>query len=393
MQSFTLTVNQAPAITSANSATFTVGTAGSFTVASTGFPAPAVTQTGTLPTGVTFSSATKTLSGTPAAGAGGVYPISFKAANGVGTDATQSFTLTVNQAPAITSANNATFVAGTAGTFTVATTGAPAPTVTQTGTLPTGVTFSSASRTLSGTPAVGTGGTYPISFIASNGVGTNATQSFTLTVNAAPSISSASSTTFTEGNFRSFPVTASGYPAPTFSATGTLPGGVTFTPSGVLSGTPAAGTAGSYPLQITATNGIGSNDVESFTLVVVGPVCVAPPADLVAWYPGEGNAIDVKSGNNGTALNGAAFANAKAGQGFTFNGSTSVIEVPNAPAWNFGANNFTMQTWVNFAALSGSDVLVGHSQGTGSREQVALLVEERQARVPSQRLRRRQHHE
>jgi hypothetical protein len=33
-------VNRAPAITSASSATFTVGTAGSFTVTATGSPAP-----------------------------------------------------------------------------------------------------------------------------------------------------------------------------------------------------------------------------------------------------------------------------------------------------------------------------------------------------------------
>ncbi len=36
-----------------------------------------------------------------------------------GTPATQSFTLTVNQAPAITSANSTTFTVGTAGSFTV----------------------------------------------------------------------------------------------------------------------------------------------------------------------------------------------------------------------------------------------------------------------------------
>jgi hypothetical protein len=43
-----------------------------------------------------------------------------------------------------------------------------------------------------------------------------------------------------------------------------------------------------------------------------------------------------------------------------------VVEVPNAPAWDFGATNFTVQTWVNFTAISGSDVLVGHSEGSGN---------------------------
>ena len=96
----TVTGTAAPAITSANSTTFTVGTAGSFTVTATGSPTPTLSESGTLPSGVTFTAATGKLAGTPAAGTAGSYPITFTAANGVGSNATQSFTLTVNQAPA-----------------------------------------------------------------------------------------------------------------------------------------------------------------------------------------------------------------------------------------------------------------------------------------------------
>jgi hypothetical protein len=94
-QTFTLTINQAPAITSAAAASFTHGVAGSFTVTATGFPAPTFTKTGTLPAGVTLTSAGK-LSGTPAAGAVGTYPITITAGNGVTPNATQAFTLTVH---------------------------------------------------------------------------------------------------------------------------------------------------------------------------------------------------------------------------------------------------------------------------------------------------------
>ena len=69
------------------------------------------------------------------------------------------------------------------------------------------------------------------------------TQNFTLTVNEAPVITSANSTTFTVGNFGSFNVTADGFPGPTFGATGPLPSAVTFASNG-LSGTPNNGTAG-----------------------------------------------------------------------------------------------------------------------------------------------------
>ena len=43
-----------PIITSANNTTFTVGTAGSFTVTTTGTPTPSLTETGALPSGLTF---------------------------------------------------------------------------------------------------------------------------------------------------------------------------------------------------------------------------------------------------------------------------------------------------------------------------------------------------
>ncbi len=268
-QSFTLTVNQPPAITSPANTTFTTGTAGSFTVTATGFPAPTFTLTGALPSGVTFNTTTGVLSGTPAAGTGNSYPLTITASNNVGTQASQPFTLTVNQAPAITSSANTTFTTGTAGTFTVTATGFPAPTLSQTGTLPTGVTFNTSTGVLSGTPAAGTGGTYSLTITASNGVGTQASQSFTLTVNQAPAITSAGSTTFAVGAAGTFTVTATGFPAPTFTLTGALPGGVSFNnTTGVLSGTPAAGTSGSYPLTITASNNVGTDATQIFTLAV-----------------------------------------------------------------------------------------------------------------------------
>ena len=95
-QNFTLTVDQAPAITSGASTTFTVGTAGSFNVTASGFPKPGITESGSLPSGVTFNNSTDVLSGTPASGTTGTYPVMFTASNGVGSNPTQSFTLTVN---------------------------------------------------------------------------------------------------------------------------------------------------------------------------------------------------------------------------------------------------------------------------------------------------------
>src|SRR5271166_4855422 len=136
-----------PTITIADHTTFTVGQAGSFTITTTGNPTAAITETGALPAGMTFTDnhdGTATLAGTPQPGTAGTYSLTFTANNGF--SATETFTLTVNQAPApapaITSASRTTFTVGTAGSFAVTATGSPTPTLSESGTLPpSGVTF------------------------------------------------------------------------------------------------------------------------------------------------------------------------------------------------------------------------------------------------------------
>ena len=96
----TLTVHTAPTISSANTTSFTVGTAGSFTVTTSGFPNPTLTTTGTLPAWLSFTDngdGTATLAGTPPAGSGGQYSFTINADNGTAPSDSQAFTLTVNR--------------------------------------------------------------------------------------------------------------------------------------------------------------------------------------------------------------------------------------------------------------------------------------------------------
>ncbi|HEY5187311.1 MAG TPA: cell wall-binding repeat-containing protein [Actinomycetes bacterium] len=181
-------VTSASAITSAASVSFTAGSAGSFTVTTSGSPAPRLSVTGALPSGVSFidnGDGTATLSGKPAAGTGGSYALTLTAHNGVGSDATQAFTMTVSQASAITSAASMSFTAGSAGSFTVTTSGSPAPRLSVTGALPSGVSFidnGDGTATVSGTPGSASAGTYALNITAHNSVGADATQVCTLTV-------------------------------------------------------------------------------------------------------------------------------------------------------------------------------------------------------------------
>jgi hypothetical protein len=182
-QSFTLTVTGPPAISTAATATATVGSAFNFTVKATGSPAAALAEAGALPAGLSWvdnGNGTATVAGTPGVGAGGSYPLTISAANAFGT-VTQKFTLTVDQAPSITSAATATATHGKAFTFTFTTIGYPVPSVTHTG-IVWGLGYKSngdGTATLSGTPT--TTGTYALTITAKNSVG-SATQTFTLTV-------------------------------------------------------------------------------------------------------------------------------------------------------------------------------------------------------------------
>jgi hypothetical protein len=118
--SSTVTTGAAPIITSANSAVFTVGALGSFTVTATGSPTPVLVESGTLPTGLTFNTSTGLLAGTPATGTDGTYNLTFRAQNGIGSDAVQSFTLSIVLAPVISSftAASDTIVLGSSTTLT-----------------------------------------------------------------------------------------------------------------------------------------------------------------------------------------------------------------------------------------------------------------------------------
>ena len=268
-----LAVNLSAAITSANSTVFVVGVAGSFAVTTAGAPAPSLVKAGALPAGVSFTDSgngTATLAGTPAAGTSGVYPVTITAHNGVGSDAVQSFTLTVNQSAAITSSGSATFTFGAAGTFSVTSTGMPVPSLSETGALPAGVTFTpngNGTATLAGTPAGGSGGVYTFTITAHNGAGPDATQTFTLTISkAAPAVSWAAPTAITYGTALS---------ATQLDATATIPGTFAYSPAaGVVLG------AGSRTLSMTFTP-TDTTDYSSVTATVTLTVNKAAP--VITW--------------------------------------------------------------------------------------------------------------
>jgi large repetitive protein len=203
-------------------------------------------------------------------GPGGAYTLSaYDVETGLVIATTSSFQL--DASPQITSTDSTTFTVGTTGSFMVTTSGAPTPMIDESGTLPVGVTFTDnhdGTATLGGTPAIGAGGVYDLVLTASNGQYPDATQDFTLTVDEAPTISSAAKTQFLVGRRSAFQFTAHAYPSASWSESGNLPRGVTLDTDGRLSGVPGAGTVGDYPITVTADNGVAPAGVQKFTLTV-----------------------------------------------------------------------------------------------------------------------------
>ena len=111
-----------------------------------------------------------------------IVPPTTNGNGGIG-NTTQTLTNNTGIAPAFTSLASTTFLITVPGSFSVTFTGTSTVTVTESGTLPSGVTFNAATDVLSGQASPGTNGSYPITFTASNSVGSTS-QAFTLTINS-----------------------------------------------------------------------------------------------------------------------------------------------------------------------------------------------------------------
>jgi hypothetical protein len=280
-QTLTVTVGQAPAFTSPSAATFTAGSAGSFTVTTTGIPTVStVTETGTLPNGLSFTdngNGTATLAGTPTAGSGGSYPVTLTANNGISPNGSQTLTIQVNQAPAVTTnPSDQTVQPATSVTFLAAASGVPTPTVQWQRSTNGGASFTNiagaTSTSYTFTAVAGDDGNM-YRAVFTNVVSTATTTAATLHVGTAPAFTSANNTTFAVGTAGEFAITTTGVPSATLSRTGAqFPAWLTLTDNGdgtgSLTGTPPAGSAGSYQFTLKAANGFSPSASQTFTLFV-----------------------------------------------------------------------------------------------------------------------------
>jgi hypothetical protein len=238
--------------------------------------------TGTLPAGLTLNTSTGVITGTPAAQ--GVATFTITATNAFGTGSVQ-LSLTVNSPPSITTISPLTAAqAGAAYSQTLAASGSTPVTWAVTGgALPAGLTLSASTGVISGTPTALGAFTFTVS--ATNAFGASSVP-FTLTVNSAPSITTASPLPAAQtGTAYSQTLAASGSTPITWTVTaGSLPTGLTLnTSTGVISGTSTA--LGVATFTVTAANAFGTNP-EQLSLTVYALPTITTASTLPAAQSG-----------------------------------------------------------------------------------------------------------
>ncbi|PWU11255.1 MAG: hypothetical protein C5B50_23760 [Verrucomicrobia bacterium] len=188
------------------------------------------------------------------------------------------------------------------------------------------------------------------SSVVTNSLGSAISSNAVLTLNPAfaPTITSqpVNAKVFAGGTSY-FSVMATGGPSPAYQwQFNSAPLAAATSPTLVISNV-SPGQAGTYAVLVT--NYAGSVLSSNAVLSVVTN-CTPPPPGLVGWWQGEGNAVDLADGNNGTLVGSVGYGAGMVGQGFVMGGSGSLIQLANAT--NLQTQTFTIETWVKRASAS-----------------------------------------
>lgn len=361
-----------PPIVTASTFSGNVGTAFNNSIVATNSPT-SYAYTGTLPGGLSFNNSTGAITGTPTTA--GSSTISVTATNAAGTSS--ATTITFNIAAAAVPVVTATTYTGTTGTTfnnTITATNSPTS-YAYTGTLPPGLSFSTSTGAITGTPT--TAGSYSISVTATNAAGTSAAVTIGFTISLPAPVVTGGTLSGTVSTAFTYTISATNSPTSYAVASGALPNGLSLnSTTGQITGTPT--TAGSFSVTVTATNGTGTSAPATLTFTIVASACVtqgfasgatAPTGwiftGITGTYTTAGNygaaspSVSMSSSSPNSVIttevlptgNGAAqFSFWFKGQGIT-SGSTSTLQV----------DGYDGATWTNIETISSATLIASSS--------------------------------
>ena len=291
-----------PVISLGSLASGVVGTPYNGSAAASGGAAPYVyaLQSGTLPTGLSFSTTSGAITGTPTVEETTSFTVRATDANGCVKD--RAYTLAMD-CPSITMSPSVLTKGDIGQPFsnTISASGGTGPYTysVSSGSLPTGVSLNGASGEISGTPSVA--GLFSVTIRATDSYNCVGTKSYDLRICPAIQIAPGTLSDGVVGTPYSTTFVGSDGTSPyVWQLTGTIPSGLTWNAStATLSGTPTAENAGAS-LTVTATDANGCVGSRVVTLVVSCPVISINPGTLPSGYPTIGFSQSL-SATNGTA--------------------------------------------------------------------------------------------
>ncbi len=320
-QQFTLKVNPASILT-LSPATLTPGTAGSsygpVTLSVTGGFGSysfALARGSTLPAGLSFTGGV--LSGTPKSAGTFAFTLTATDSSNQSLTGNVKYSLKVNPALTLSPTSLATATVGNPFNVQLTATGGSGKNYSFTASgLPSGLKLSSTGL-LSGTPTTAAGSPFPVTVTVADSNVSAISKSYSLTVDATLGISPALLSVATMGNKYSTQLTATGGSGKLYSFTATgLPSWLKLSSTGLLSGTPPAGTNSPVSFSVTITDSIKATGTSSYTLTVDSALTLSPNSLPVATVDNPFYVSLTAGGGSGT--------------GYTF---TATVSGKPLPSW------------------------------------------------------------
>ena len=227
---------------------------------------------GSLPTGMSLSQ--NVISGAPTAQ--GTFTFTVRVTDSALTTATQTLSITVDPPLTSTMAVQVGTV-GNAFNQAIPATGGLAPyTFAALSSLPPGLSLNTSTGAITGTPT--NSGNYTGSYRVTDSLGYSVTGAFTITIDAAVSITTTSLPAAQQGTPYSAALAATGGSGSNYMfsvSAGNLPAGVTLSTAGALSGTPTANGNFSVTFKVTDSNGGTGTAVLALNVSVAGTIITA----------------------------------------------------------------------------------------------------------------------
>jgi hypothetical protein len=375
--SISLTIAPAPvAIITSSLPSGTVGTSYSNSLQAAGGTTPyswAITN-GSLPAGLSIA-VNGTISGTPKAAGTSTFTVTLTDAGIPAQTKSASVSLTI--APTTLAISSSTLAAGTVGSnysATLQATGGASPytwTVT-TGSLPAGLTLAASTGIISGKPTTNGNFSFAITAKDSSTTVQSATATFTLTVAAAGTPLSISSTSVSGGTINatySSALSASGGTTPyTWSITsGSLPAGLSIASNGAISGTPTTAGTSTFTASVSdSSSPVQSKSVNLSLVVAPAPLSVTT-SSLPAGAASTAYSTQLAATGGTPAYTWSIASGSSLPAGLTLAATTGIISgtPTTAGTYSFKATVSDNSSPVQTASVTTSIVVAAASASTG----------------------------